>query len=131
MIQILTILNIILTTSAIWILIVFYFLSREREETTKILKEKNSIIKSQDTLINTQEEKIDLLQENSNLVNSNLVNSNLVNTRLRQCREIMEQQHGSITYCYKFLMAFIKSTKKEIQEKDRIIELIRKSKKTI
>ena len=126
MIQILTILNIILTTSAIWILIVFYFLSREREETTKILKEKNSIIKSQDTLINTQEEKIDLLQENSNLVNSNLVN-----TRLRQCREIMEQQHGSITYCYKFLMAFIKSTKKEIQEKDRIIELIRKSKKTI
>lgn len=119
MMQILNILNIILATSVIWLFIGSQLLIRDKKKTIKILKEKNSIIKNQDALINTQEERIELLKENSNLAK----------TRLKQCEEIVERQHKEMLKCHNFLFAFIKSTKKEMQSKDREIELIRKSRR--
>ncbi|GAG96729.1 unnamed protein product, partial [marine sediment metagenome] len=85
----------------------------------KLIKSKKGLIKDQYDLINTQEERIALLKENSGLSN----------TRLKQCEEILEKQHQAITNCRQFTVAFIASTKKEMQEKDRTIALLRKRSK--
>ena len=52
--------------------------------------------------------------------------TDLLNKRLKQCKEIIEKQYQDITCCDKFILAFIASTKKEMQEKDRVIQILRK-----
>lgn len=74
------------------------------------------IIKSNKYAILIQDETINILDKSVSLYKEQLLT----------CKEIMGKQHSAIQDCDKFLMAFIASTQKEMQEKDRTIELLRK-----
>ena len=52
--------------------------------------------------------------------------TDLLSEQLKQCKEIIEKQYQDITRCDQFILAFIASTKKEMQEKDRMIQILRK-----
>lgn len=95
--------NIVLSTVTIGIA---FFFKR------KLIARYKKLVADQDGLIDTQESLI--AQQGKNL---------------KQSEEIIVIQHEAIEDCNKFIFAFIDSMKKEMQEKDRTIALLKKRSK--
>lgn len=86
----------------IWI--VFFIKRKQMQSQKKFIINQGDLIKKQGLLIERQRK------------------------NLKQSEEILVRQHEAIQDCDKFIVEFIASTKKEIQEKDRVIALLRRKK---